>query len=220
MAGWTAIDRDGIKWDGTIHSEFIGTSRTPVNNTDIANKKYVDDNAYTDADAVSAIATEDAYIKNTGDTGSGTYNFDSNTLVVNSANHRIGVGTASPNFPFEVIDTGANVAHFGSVNNGVLIGRDGTVGKVLGYGAAGYNDLDIRAKSTQGTQLYLKTDGNVGINTTNPSQKLHVVGSTIASGGILTNVAEPSSVSGAVVLFASGGILYGKNDDDSVTQIT
>ena len=36
----------------------------------------------------------------------------------------------------------------------------------------GYNDLNIR--SVTGTQLYLKTDGNVGIGTDSPSSRLEV----------------------------------------------
>ena len=37
--------------------------------------------AYTDAEAVSAIATEDAYVKNIGDTITGNLNFDGNEAI-------------------------------------------------------------------------------------------------------------------------------------------
>ena len=61
-------------------------THTPSNDNDIANKKYVDDNEfsklhtdltdvsasqhhtkYTDTEAVTAVSTDDAYLKNTGD---------------------------------------------------------------------------------------------------------------------------------------------------------
>jgi len=57
---------------------------------------------YTDADARSAISTEDAYLKNTGDTGSGDYTFDTNTLKIDSSNHRVGIGTTTPTVELQV----------------------------------------------------------------------------------------------------------------------
>ena len=38
------------------------------------------------------------YLLNTGDTASGDYNFDSNTLFVDSNNGRVGIGTTSPSY--------------------------------------------------------------------------------------------------------------------------
>ena len=71
---------------------------TPTQETEIPNKKYVDDAIdtditthiaitdahhakYTDAEAVSAVATDDAYLKNTGDTGTGDYTLDGSVTI-------------------------------------------------------------------------------------------------------------------------------------------
>lgn len=56
MGGWTGKGKDTIRWDGTIESKRINiengtTQDTPTNDKDIVNKKFVDDNSYTDADA-------------------------------------------------------------------------------------------------------------------------------------------------------------------------
>lgn len=58
-----AVRKNVATREGTIE-------KVPVNNSDIANKKYVDDNThvrYTDAEAVTAVATADPYLKNNAD---------------------------------------------------------------------------------------------------------------------------------------------------------
>ncbi len=43
MAGWTCKDREEIEWDGTIKSNFLGTTkRTPTEELHLVNKEYVD----------------------------------------------------------------------------------------------------------------------------------------------------------------------------------
>ena len=43
MAGWTCKDRETIEWDGTIKSNFLGTTkRTPTEELHLVNKEYVD----------------------------------------------------------------------------------------------------------------------------------------------------------------------------------
>jgi len=44
----------------------------------------------------------DSYLKNTGDTATGNYNFDSGTLFVDSVNNRVGIGTASPSAKLQI----------------------------------------------------------------------------------------------------------------------
>ena len=53
----------------------------------------------------NAINVNDLYIKNTGDNGSGDYNFDTGTLFIDSSAHRIGIGTTSPS---ALLTVGAN----------------------------------------------------------------------------------------------------------------
>jgi hypothetical protein len=46
---------------------------------------------------------EDSYLLNTGDNATGNYSFDSDTLYVDSTNHRIGIGTNTPTYKLEVV---------------------------------------------------------------------------------------------------------------------
>jgi hypothetical protein len=69
----TATSNESLFLPNHSGDHSAGHTGTPVNDLDIANKKYVDDNAYTDADAVSAVATADDYLKNdANDSTSGT----------------------------------------------------------------------------------------------------------------------------------------------------
>lgn len=60
-----------------LYANAGNIEETPTQNKSIANKKYVDDQitatAYTDADAVNAVAVADDYLLNNGDTGAGNY---------------------------------------------------------------------------------------------------------------------------------------------------
>ena len=58
---------------------FLRTSAAPSTDKEIANKKYVDDSTHTkylDNEAVAAVLADDAYLKNTGDTATGTININ------------------------------------------------------------------------------------------------------------------------------------------------
>ena len=89
----------------------------------------------------------------------------------------LGIGTTSP---YEKLEVNGAVA-IGTVIDGIKLRLTGTVGEILGLGTASgsWNDLDIRSQAAP--QLYLKTDGNVGIGTTSPAKKLHVKESTTAT---------------------------------------
>jgi hypothetical protein len=88
-----------------------------------------------------------------------------------------GIGTDNPN---EKLEVNGAVA-IGNATDGIKLRLTGTVGEILGLSttSGSYNDLDIRTQAA--TQLYLKTDGNVGIGTTSPDGNLEVVGTTVIS---------------------------------------
>ena len=103
---------------------------------------------------------------------------DTNSLFINSNIDRVGIGTTNPQQKLDV----NGVIAAGNTTDGVIMRLNGNVGNILGIDTAlsTYNDLDIR--TTAGTQLYLKNDGNVGIGTTSPEQKLEVLGLNSAPG--------------------------------------
>jgi len=53
--------------------------------------------------ALNSSQIDDIYLFNTGDNASGNYNFDSNTLVINSTTHRVGIGTNNPQSTLDVV---------------------------------------------------------------------------------------------------------------------
>jgi hypothetical protein len=95
-------------------------------------------------------------------TGAATF---SNNVSVNglatSANYKLGVTGAA-------FISGAN-------NKGVFITDSASYGSIVGLNSAisVYNSIELRASGVDG-QLYLSTNGNVGINNTNPQTRLDV----------------------------------------------
>ena len=96
---------------------------------------------------------------------------DSPTFVVDSVNHRVGIGTTAPS---QKLDVRGNIyqptGSYITWNNG-----DASIGAVSGY--------HLQFKTYTGTSLTEKlritSTGSVGIGTTDPLQKLHVDGHII-----------------------------------------
>lgn len=149
-----------------------------------------------------------------------TYNFtvDTNTLFVDASNNRVGTGTTNPSYKLDVFgavridDPTANKAHLYL--------------DVTEYGIAKFEGKGIRIFSSNpgGTDIQLgfatgsietseanfvphftisNSSGNVGIGTTNPQQKLDVVGIINTTKGI--NI---SSGTGNQIVFGGDTNLY------------
>lgn len=105
------------------------------------------------------------------------------TLVFDSANGRLGVGTASPTVRFDVtgqLNIGSSVANGPTAKIGGFNGS----GDILYLGIASRTISDnnsnaIRVDGTGGAEniFNVKLGGNVGIGVASPSQKLDVAGS-------------------------------------------
>jgi hypothetical protein len=120
---------------------------------------------------------------------------DTNTLHVDAANNRVGIGTSSPSAPLQVTQTPSDtVGDVGislkDANNAIEFGlRLDSTSKDLHldgyYSGAWHNRMTIDRSS-----------GNVGIGTSSPSSKLHISQATdaLASGLQIRNAADTSSL--------------------------
>lgn len=54
-------------------------------------------------DTITCTGISDVYLLNDGDTATGNYSFDTNTLIIDSTNNRIGIGITSPEHTLHVV---------------------------------------------------------------------------------------------------------------------
>jgi hypothetical protein len=116
-----------------INSTHIATGA--IINADIAanaiNTTQIIDGTILPTDLNVAVNTsyDTRYLKKTGDTATGNYTFDTNTLFIDSTNHRIGIGTTTPGAKLDV--RGAIYAVDPTNNLNILsISHNGTVSKI------------------------------------------------------------------------------------------
>lgn len=150
----------------------------------------------------------------------------------------VGIGTSSPSARLEVIDTTAELlAKFGD-NNDVYYLQVAGVRSMFGYNQT---DAVMQGGITKGISFYtgsstfsdssnqrmrITPDGLVGIGTTSPSAKTHIVGSGNTSGTTSLLVENSDGTDGLVVkdnadvtvgnaLFVGGGQIYSNYPDNS-----
>lgn len=102
------------------------------------------------------------------------------TSAYDEVNDRLGIGTNAPSAKLEV----RGISDFWGLQVG-----NGTVGALfqvyggkagfVGFNGSAYNSLDIRSGIS--TQLFLATNGNVGIGQTSPTARLHIAAGTASA---------------------------------------
>ena len=125
---------------------------------------------------------------------SGNATFDTTTLVVDAANNRVGVGTASPDHPLQV---NGNVLFKNSLNNALaFFAKESDDSGTLYL----YNNGTLKNVIASNANSYF-TGGNVGIGTSAPLERLVVSGGAVQVTGALSSLDRASS---SVVDFFSG----------------
>lgn len=131
---------------------------------------------------------------------SGDFNFDTDTLYIDSTNNRVGIGTNSPvktlqvSFNNSSTDIASSLAG-GTAGSGVLIQNTNTTAGIsanldfrannadarIAYKYNATNDGDFHFitdnSDSLSSQMVIKNAGNVGIGTDDPDTLLHLIGS-------------------------------------------
>ncbi|MFH0845893.1 MAG: tail fiber domain-containing protein [Patescibacteria group bacterium] len=133
---------------------------------------------------------------------------DNGDMSLMQSGGNVGIGTTNPS---QKLHVSGGSALFASTE-GILL-SPGTTAGIIGHDGSAYNDLELRAQA--GTQLYLKSDGNVGIGTTGPETKFQVTGTagTQGSAGHVRRIVSLYDDTAQATGVGSGIVFGGKYTD-------
>jgi hypothetical protein len=172
---------------------------------------------------------------------------DSNGVFATFVNGKVGIGTATPGFLLHVKASGnyGTIASDSSSNTGgggFAVRKNGSTIGVLANKGAWYgdttNDLIVAAETGYNFRIYTNgsaterfiftTGGNFGVNTTNTSERIHVVGSVYcegegtgfivdASGNKRVGLMKYAGLEGALVHGNACDLRFGQVNQSNVT---
>ena len=145
---------------------------------------------------------------------------DTDTLFVDSSNNRVGIGTASPAYPFALENSGtgliSRIYNTNADGGGVLIRAGSTSSATRALQVASTNDTKI---------LTVNSNGRVGITTTSPDYLLDIGGDTgsadntirmvQANNGTAIRIGAGGGSNDVNVLRVDGGTSANKGESDS-----
>jgi hypothetical protein len=135
---------------------------------------------------------------------------DTGRTLFNAGN--VGIGTTGPDKKLEV---SGDIKISGGDYNGLFFENASGTTKTLLYQHAGYDALVIKDIVNNADRVTFKNNGNVGIGTTSPSEKLDVAGN-ISTDGTLNTQSTVTVGNGQIVLGGTGRI----QGVDTVTAAT
>jgi len=176
------------EWQWNSLSSGIGLKLSSSSTGATSNTQTVFAINQTGANATAGQTTYGALFSNTK-TGTSSTNiaakFSASGATNNYAaifeNGNVGIGTASPGAKLDIRGSGDFLGlQVGNGTVGTLFQIYGGKAGFVGFNGGAYNNLDIRCGAL--TQLFLSTNGNVGIADANPTQRLSLNGALCFSG--------------------------------------
>ena len=181
-----AYDADTAKYDDTT-ANFTGTLQNGGSNvvvdTDIGSTVQAYDADTTKNDVANTFTANQ--------TINGDLTVDTNTLYVDSANNRVGIGTASPSYKLHVSANSPSTYEIATIQNTGTAAyslirwiNSGNQTVEFGITQSGSNAAIINVGGTE--RMRITSGGNLGIGTTAPLSKLNSVASNAAAVTALT----------------------------------
>jgi hypothetical protein len=145
-------------------------------------------------------------------------NIDSNTLFVDDANNRVGIGTGSPTYVLDVVGSIRSTGNEGKV----IINSTAVSGKQYEFISIDTGNLGLYDGTSY--RLWVSGAGNVGIGTTSPAGKLHIRGSaaSITPSSVGNLLVLEDNENGISILSSTAGagyLIFGDTADNDVGQI-
>ena len=101
--------------------------------------------------------------------GSGNVNIDSNTLYVDAANNRVGIGTSSPGYPLTV---NGRISYSGAIGEGADTTLSSASTQVRLAESSAWQSLSLYTAGS--SRLFIDSSGRCGIGTSSPAVTLDV----------------------------------------------
>ncbi|MFH1315903.1 MAG: dockerin type I repeat-containing protein [Candidatus Woesearchaeota archaeon] len=231
-AGTICPDNQFLNGDGSCDAGFLDADGID------------DDQPDNDAEVPNAITVAGGSLgSNTITAGSawtlgGTLNIDSNTLVVDGANNRVGIGTATPGAKLDVAGNiqssgdyygGARLYPAYTTNPSAMI--DGSTAGQLNINAPSYVTFYVNGAeqlSVAGNKVYTQPNVKVGLGISNPETRLHTEDATAANSKVIFRTtdtgANPQELSLEHISVSPaagdniGRILFVGNDSDNTVK--
>jgi len=153
----------------------------------------------------------------TGNLGvTGNLTVDTNTLLVNAATNRVGIGVSSPAVLLDVLGDGLIQRLRSTTSTAAYLRFDGTgtsfpyVGLLNGIGTFGNTDASpIRFMTNSSERMRITSTGSVGIGTSSPAATLDVAGTGAVKVPVGTDAQRPSAVTGLFRFNTTSGAFEG-----------
>ncbi|MEX0920303.1 MAG: tail fiber domain-containing protein, partial [Candidatus Pacearchaeota archaeon] len=214
------LDGTEFNWNSAwVTNNFIDQSEE--GNLNVNSSNYWDGlNTPSDITGLDSSNIDDIYLFNDGDTATGDYTFDTDTLHIDSTNGRVGIGTTAPQNLLNV-DGDGNFTGDLYVGGTLYDGSGSNVSDTYVPYTGALRNVDLGANNLTVDTNVLHVDStsdNVGIGTTSPSSELDVRGNIRAGTGSASNAPDKFISISSDALADTVGLNFYVNDGTQKTK--